>query len=251
MDVAYWDEKAEVYEDEIFNVWRRDFDGVLKSFFEHGNFRTQTVMDCGCGIGHGIVELSKHFRSVCAVDISQECLAVAQERYGTLTNVEFHERDLLNPRLNLPKVECAVSINSVITPSLSVRLKMLKCIRAHLKPDGRMVLVVPSLESYYYAAYKLTEWKLREGVRVNLRCRQETVTKDHGVVPIDGVLTKHYLQEELISFLRLVGFTIEEIKKVRYGWETEYENPPDWMQAPYPWDWMCVARKAGRMKEEG
>lgn len=245
MDASYWNGKAGVYEDEIFNVWQRDRDGALKAFFENGQFRSRTAMDCGCGIGHGISTLSGHFKRVCAVDISRECLAVARERYGELSNVEFYQRDLSAPRLNLPEVDCAVSINSVITPSLRTRMQMLKNIRARLKPGGRMVMVVPSLESYYYAAYKVTEWKLREGVNVNFRLGREAFQKGCGVLPIDGVLTKHYLEEELISFLRMVGFEAARISKVRYDWDTEFEDPPSWMKAPYPWDWLCVARKRG------
>lgn len=243
MDTAYWNDKAGVYEDEIFNVWRRDRDGVLASVFQNGNFKRKTVLDCGCGIGHGIPTLAESCAHVYALDISRDCLAVARDRYGHLPNVEFQQADLSIRRVKLPSVDIAVAVNSIITPSIQTRLKMLKTIGRHLVPGGLFVLVVPSLESYYYAAYKLTEWNLREGVSVRPRCRAEALTKGHGVVPIDGVLTKHYLKEELMTFLQLAGFQAYRVDKVRYDWDTEYENPPDWMQAPYPWDWMCAAQK--------
>lgn len=243
MDTAYWNDKAGVYEDEIFNVWDDDRDGVLSSFFENGNFRAHTVMDCGCGIGHGIATLSKNFKTVHAVDISRECLTVAQERFASLPNVTFYAQDLSNPQGNLPIVDCAVSVNAVITPSITTRLKMLKVIRGRLKPDGKMVLVVPSLESYYYASYKMTEWRLRDGERVNPRVNQQGFERGHGILPIDGVLTKHYLEEELLTFLRLAGFKVADIQKIKYNWDTEFVDPPKWMQEPYPWDWMCVAER--------
>ena len=244
MDIGYWNEKAESYEDEIFNVWCRDRDGVLKRFFRQKKFCNKNVIDCGCGIGHGLKTLSKHFRSVLAVDISKQCLSVAQGRYASLTNIKFQKVDLSQDRLNLPKMDVAVSVNSIITPNLKTRLKMLKNIRKHLKPNGQLALVIPSLESYYYVAYKLTEWNLREGGRVTVsRFQQRPFREGHGVLPIDGVLTKHYLKEELISLLQLIGFEVQEIKKVCYDWDTEYEDPPRWMKAPYPWDWFCVARK--------
>lgn len=243
MDVAYWNEKAEVYEDEIFNVWRRDKDGVLTSFFQNKNFRTMRVLDCGCGIGHGIPILSKYCQSVYAVDISTECLSVAQQRYHHLPNVTFAPADLSNQRVNLPIADLAVAVNSVITPSIHTRLKMLKTIHRHLQPAGSLVLVVPALESYYYVAYKLTEWNIRDGSTVRQRFHANAIHQGHGVVPIDGVLTKHYLKEELMTFLGLADFNVVHVDKVRYDWNTEYENPPSWMQAPYPWDWMCVAKK--------
>jgi ubiquinone/menaquinone biosynthesis C-methylase UbiE len=243
MDMAYWDDKAEVYEDEIFNVWRRDRNGLLAAFFKEGKLKNKTVLDCGCGIGHGISVLSKCCKFVHAVDISKECLAVAKKRYGLLPNVEFSYADLSCPQFKLPITDLAVAVNSVITPSIQTRLKMLKTIHRHLTDKGLLVLVVPSLESYYYVAYKLTEWNLRDGSRQCLRFRSDAISKGHGVVPIDGVLTKHYLKEELMTFLQLTGFNCQRIEKICYDWDTEYEEPPNWMQAPYPWDWMCVARK--------
>lgn len=243
MDIGYWDKAAQCYDDEIFNVWREDRDGVLKSFFQQRKFRDQTVMDCGCGIGHGITTLSKRFRSVMAVDISKECLAVSEERHGSLPNVTFKAVDLSGTRLRLPKVDVAVSVNSVITSKFKTRLNMFKNIRKHLKPGGCLALVVPSLESYYYAAYKLTEWNLHDGDPVVIKkFRQAPYRQGHGVLPIEGVLTKHYLKEELVSFLRLFGFEVENIQKVRYDWDTEYEDVPKWMKDPYPWDWFCVAK---------
>jgi ubiquinone/menaquinone biosynthesis C-methylase UbiE len=244
MDVAYWNEKAEDYENEIFNVWQRDRDGILTSFFEDPQFRGRTVLDCGCGIGHGIPVLSRNFKHVHAVDLSKECLAIAKQRYDSLPNVQFAPADLSHPAIRLPQADAAVAVNSLITPSIHTRLKMLKTIHRHLEKGSRLVLVVPALESYYYVAYKLTEWNLREGAAVRPRFRPDAVEKGHGVVPIDGVLTKHYLKEELMTFLQLAGFQTERIDKVRYDWNTEYEDPPDWMREPYPWDWMCVAAKA-------
>jgi hypothetical protein len=55
--------------------------------------------------------------------------------------------------------------------------------------------------------------------------------------------TKHYLREELILLLEQEGFNIKSIQKVEYDWKTEFVKPPRWLKEPYPWDWMCVAKK--------
>ena len=35
-----------------------------------------------------------------------------------------------------------------------------------------------------------------------------------------------------------------EIEKIEYAWDADFEDAPRWMQDPYPWDWLIVARKA-------
>ncbi|HMK02774.1 MAG TPA: hypothetical protein VK489_01230, partial [Ferruginibacter sp.] len=66
-----------------------------------------------------------------------------------------------------------------------------------------------------------------------------------GVTDIDDVPTKHYLKEELELLLALEGFGVNLIKKINYGWDTEFHKPPKWLKDPYPWDWMCTAKKTG------
>jgi hypothetical protein len=66
-----------------------------------------------------------------------------------------------------------------------------------------------------------------------------------GVTDIDDVPTKHYLKEELELLLTLEGFEVTQVTKINYGWNTEFHKPPKWLKGPYPWDWMCTAKKLG------
>ena len=83
------------------------------------------------------------------------------------------------------------------------------------------------------------------------QARKEGLTKDtkkggalaNGIVALDGVATKHYLREELEVTLRVLGLEPIDTRKVEYAWSTEFDEAPSWLQAPYPWDWMVVARK--------
>ena len=36
---------------------------------------------------------------------------------------------------------------------------------------------------------------------------------------------------------------IIHLKKIEYPWDTEFNDPPKWMGAPYPWDWFVLAKK--------
>ena len=64
-----------------------------------------------------------------------------------------------------------------------------------------------------------------------------------GIIAIDGVATKHYLKEELEAILASHKMDVLDAVKIEYDWSSELEHPPAWMQAPYPWDWLVVARR--------
>jgi hypothetical protein len=64
-----------------------------------------------------------------------------------------------------------------------------------------------------------------------------------GIIPINGVLTKHFFREELEVMLSGYGFKMLITEKIEYPWTSELDAPPRWMRAPYPWDWFVVARR--------
>ena len=39
------------------------------------------------------------------------------------------------------------------------------------------------------------------------------------------------------------GFRVSALEKIEYAWDADFEDAPKWMQDPYPWDWLIVARK--------
>jgi hypothetical protein len=112
------------------------------------------------------------------------------------------------------------------------------------------LLVVPSLESVLYANARQLEWNLKDGMNIQKAmdaglksAHKKTGSIGDGLINIEGVTHKHYLREELGLFLAGQGFKVMEIRKVEYRWNTEFENPPRWMKAPFPWDWMAVVEK--------
>ena len=53
---------------------------------------------------------------------------------------------------------------------------------------------------------------------------------------------KHYIQEELITMADSVRLDTVSVEKLEYHWQTEFDQPPEWMGAPFPWDWLAVFR---------
>lgn len=251
MNRAYWDHVAESYEAEIFSVRKHDRTGRISGKIRRYGGRDRTASDIGCGIGHFLPLLSERFQKVLAYDISARCIAQARTACAHLSNIAYRTVDLAAARLRLPKVDFALCVNSVITSSIAHRTRMLDVVGRHLRPGSHLVLVVPSLESAFLTDFRLIEWNLRDGMtpgraaRSGFRAHRPTDKPRayEGVVQIDRVDTKHYLEEELVILLENRGFRILEIEKIEYPWSTEFTTPPRWMKTPFPWDWLVVAKK--------
>ena len=138
-----------------------------------------------------------------------------------------------------------------MTPDLALRTRIFDNVTKQLPGGSHFILVVPSLESALFTQSRLIEWNLRQGEKAGTAAssrfpdykRSDVKQLREGVVPVDDVPTKHYLQEELIVLLEKRGMNILDIQKVEYGWNTEFARPPKWMQAPHPWDWLVVSQK--------
>ena len=251
MNRAYWNAIADTYEADIFSVLKHDRGGQIAGKIRQYGSRRQTAIDVGCGIGHFLPLLSGLFRKIHAVDLSAKCIAKARSSYTRLTNVTFQIADLAARGIRLPRTDFALCVNSVITPSLACRNRILDVTCKHLRPGGHLVLVVPSLESALLTDFRLIECNLRHGQRPESAVRSGFRTPrragrsrlHEGILCIEQVETKHFLKEELLILLRNRGMHTLEIEKIEYPWNTEFTHAPRWMQAPYPWDWLFVARK--------
>ncbi len=251
MNRTYWNHKAGCYETEIFSVLEHDRAGQINRVVDRYGRKGQTATDIGCGIGHFLPLLSARFRKILAVDISSKCIAKAKAAYPHLSNVAYRTVDLAQPGVRLPKADFALCVNVAISPSIDPRNRLLDATCRHLRPGAHLVLVLPSLESSLLTDFRLIEWNLRDGQKpktaVGAGFRAHRPTRNprvhEGVVRIDRVETKHYLREEAMILLKNRGMRTLEVEKIEYPWDTEFTSPPRWMQSPFPWDWLFVARK--------
>jgi SAM-dependent methyltransferase len=241
MNERDWDAVAARFEQEIFNVPANDRKGLIKALVERFAAPQGTAADLGCGIGRTLPLLAANFQHVHAVEFSTECLAIARRKYRRLKNVDYLYNDLTRHPVPVPEVDLVLCINTLLLADLPHRMAMWSHMCACVKPGGRLVLVVPSVESTLLTRHRQAQWDLRIGVA---RAPSATPAMEHGVVMIDGAPTKHYLREELLDLLRSHGFDPDEPEKIEYDWSTEFAHPPKWMQAPFPWDWLVCARRA-------
>jgi len=248
MDENYWNCVATDYDNEIFSVIANDRRGIISSTISRLASKKLLACDFGCGVGKFLPTLSRNFRRVYAVDISDVCLDKARENCRHLPNVTFSRADLSCDTLKLRKAHFALSVNAVMMTSHDKRAAVFDTIARHLYKGAHLLLVVPSLESALFADFRLLQWNVKTGL-THRRAVKELDGTDtelalrQGILEIDGVPTKHYLEEELCATFKESPLDVLSIEKVEYPWSTEFQNPPNWMKAPYPWDWMAVMKK--------
>lgn len=251
MNERFWDKIASRFDEEIFDTLRNDLKKTIINHIERYSSEKALACDFGCGVGRYLPVLSSRFKTVYAVDISNECLELAQKNCHYLKNIIYLRADMSDPRYKMKQVQFAVSINMLIMPSFQERMVILRNIYKHLAMNGSLLLVIPSLESILYSISRLLEWNNRSGSKhdsdfaVNLsanKCHEQAILE--GIINLDGVETKHYLKEEISILLRRGGFQGVTISKVEYPWIVMFNSPPAWMKAPYPWDWLVICHKS-------
>lgn len=244
-----WGSLASGFDEHVCHVLREERNGRVEAAIRESVGGTDRVADFGCGTGRALPLLSDLAKSVDAYDFAPGLLAAAERAVKGRSNVTCRVADLSDPGLTLPTVDAGVCINALLSPSASLRSKILATISRTVRVGGRLVLVVPSVESALLTIHRHTEIHLKHGwTDRSARAAADiagltTAGVRDGVLRRGGVKTKHYLREELELLLGAFGWLVEGIEKAEYDWSTEFESPPSWMGAPYPWDWVVRGRR--------
>lgn len=247
MNEKYWDRVADDYDNRIFDTLKNDRKGTIRRYINRFSSGKTSAYDFGCGVGKYLPVLRRRFDSIHAIDLSSRCIEIAKKTCQGLNNITFLKHDLSDPHFNLEKKDFAVSVNVLIMPSYEIRSGILSTISRHLVKDANLLLVAPSLESALYSNFRLQEWNRKSSK--NHRDKFYFKFNGNNSSVIRGVLnwadrsTKHYLEAELRTQLAAVGLEVIAVDKVEYSWASMFDTPPNWMQHPYPWDWLTVSRK--------
>ena len=248
MKSDYWDGLASSFEREVFNPFESDMHGTILSSIKKVSSKSKNVADIGCGVGSLIPTLALNFKSVTALDISSACLEIAQRRNQKLHNVKFLQQDLTKSLSVSEQFDVGVCLNVALTPTYDTRMELLRNLTELIRANGRLVLLVPALESALFSAHRLVLWNLEDSKNYKQAAAAASAELGFtarsirdGVVDAGGTATKHYLREELELLLESLGHRISSIKKVEYPWSTEFAKPPAGMKAPYPWDWLVIS----------
>ena len=244
----HWNNIADAYNQEIFDVFASDTRKLLPIYFDKHANKKGVAIDFGCGNGKAFQFLSPRFKQIIAVDISENLLELAKAM--GFKNISFIHEDLAQPSIKLPTVDFIFSCNVVMLPKIEGNYQMLTNIARSLKSGGTGLIVIPASESILFAAWRLIDWHRKDGTEPrdidpsDLSYFKGTKTEIlQGIFYIDGVPTKHYAATEIDVIFSRAGLKVTALEKLEYDWSTEFEEPPKWMKAPYPWDWLVECKK--------
>lgn len=289
--VEYWDAQARDYDGNIFSTIDEDVTGIItETLDKHADARGEgpfgRCIDLGCGAGKYLAALAARFGTVVGYDLSPKLVRLAQKevRGKGLRNVEVGVRDLsqvwyrdssdaagnlFGDCAEMGSFGFAVMANVLIAPVESgVRTLMLRNAWRSLCPGGRLLAVVPSLESALYVNMRCDETGCEGpydgggGRRAAPGCaptdtmrmpsKAEGADLLRGVIKRSGVRTKHFLEPEFRLLAARTGFEVESCEKVAYTWRSELDLDSD-AQVPaslrgaqggaLPWDWLFVLRR--------
>ena len=245
---AHWDNIASKYNEEIFDVFKSDRSKRLARYFRKHLNKDLDAIDFGCGTGKAFEYLSPGFKTVHAVDISSQCLAAARKR--PFSNIKFKRQDLSKANLRLPLVDFVFCCNVIMLPEIKKNQVMINNINHCLRKNGSALVVIPSLESIMFSSWRLIDLYDHDGVKPNEIPSSELAyfkasKRDilQGIIHIDGVATKHYSHPEIQVLFERASLSVTAIEKLEYDWDSEFSDPPEWMKAPYPWDWLVECKK--------
>ncbi len=243
----HWDKIGSRYDREIFNVFKSDKNQLLAKYFLRHSNSNDVAIDFGCGTGKAFPYLSPAFKSVLGIDISSELLTTI--KLNKYENVTVKRADLTSRNLVFPPADFVFCCNVIMLPEVAKNIAIIQNIHKALVPNGDAIIVLPSLESVMYSSWQLIELYKRKGIKPEKIPSSEFSyykgLRDilQGIIYIDKVPTKHYSESEIKVIFGNAGLIITAIEKLEYKWDTEFEAPPRWMKAPFPWDWLVECKK--------
>jgi SAM-dependent methyltransferase len=248
-DALHWNSIADNYDKEIFNVFKNDKKKKLKKYLAKYANKENIAIDFGCGVGKALPLLSPLFKGIIAVDVSQKCISIAKA--SPHKNVVFKRVDLAGKKIDLPTVDFAFCCNVAMSDNINRNQRILSNVLNALNKGGVALIVLPSYESASISVLSLIRWYEKEGTELanipkadlSLLRTQNKKHASEGILTIDQVPTKHYLAAELYSMFNTENFSLQKLDRVEYGWDTEFNSPPAWMQEPYPWDWVVEVKR--------
>ena len=124
------------------------------------------TLDAACGEGYGSAVLSQSASSVEGVDISQQAIGHAQQRYGHYQNVNFQVADCTSLPFGDNKFDRVVSFETL--EHLAEHDKLMSEFRRVLKPDGCLILSSPDKATYSDDQNSVNEFHVKELYRDEL-----------------------------------------------------------------------------------
>jgi SAM-dependent methyltransferase len=209
------------------------------------------VADLGCGTGPLLPYLVEHFEHVIGVDFAPAMVKEARKRLGesAAARVTFLERPIHDLEDLAGRIDVAIATNSLVMPDVNLIDRSLRSIRASLKPEGRFLGIVPSLDAISYHLMLVMDQAIEQGLTpkeaekfASLNVERRRYDFVFGRFRFQGIHQKFWQPFELEYRLKKAGFKAVALEKVLYPWDDSLPGDDDLAEFPRSWDWFFQAR---------
>jgi len=211
----------------VREIWYEHFHRYALAARWCANKRT---LDAACGEGYGSNLLARSAASVTGVDVSDQAISHARQRYEPVDGLEFQQADCTNLPFDNNEFERVVSFETL--EHLAEQDQLLAEFRRVLKPDGLLILSSPDKASYTDAKNTVNEYHVKELYRDEL----ETLIGRH-------FPAVHLLGQKLMfhsAIWSMEGFDHVSLDQVSAD---KIETPKCFTQAPMYFIALCAARQ--------
>lgn len=252
MDEQAWDRISGDYYSEILSPLKDAMHNPLIDDLKALRSKKLSVIELGCGIGELVPFLDENFRTVTAIDFSQEMIALAKAN-NPGSDANFLVMDIAGMAGMEASFDAAVAVNSILASDL-VKLNRMICEAFKiLKPGGRLFAIIPAMESYIYQNMLFVDRELEKEAsqkKVMLQASRKLDHKSydafHGLIDFDGDVQKAFYRFEIVYRFGKAGFADFDIVRVPYRWTRWREaGQMYYPKEDPPWDWYftCVKPK--------
>ena len=188
------------------------------------------TLDAACGEGYGSTLLADSAASVEGVDISEQAITHARQRYGQLADVGFHLADCTSLPFDDNEFDRVVSFETL--EHLEAHDELLAEFRRVLKPDGFLILSSPDKATYSDEQNTVNEYHVKELYRNEL----EELIQRH--FPVHRLLGQKLMFHSAIWSMD--GFNQVELDQVSAD---EINTPASFTQPPMYFIALCAAEQ--------
>lgn len=247
----HWSRHARRYDEVFLDPYAPAVENPLLPALEAiADAGQKTIADLGCGTGPLLPRLAGRFERVIALDFAPGMLERARERLTpeSAAQVLFLERPMHELDDLAEQVDVALAVNSLVMPDVRLIDRTLRAIRHSLKPGGRFLGVVPSIDAIAYHLMLLVDVALDRGATPREAERLAAIQAERkyydfalGRFRFEGLYQKFWQPFEVEYRLTRAGFTKVSLAKVLYPWDESLAGASDLAGLPRSWDWFFDA----------
>ena len=156
----FWNQRSRIYDDQVGPQYAAAYDKTVSLTLKYLNPEDR-VLEFACGTGIVTLQVAPHVAHVRAIDISDEMVARAKAKAGSISNVEITQTDLFDPCLEEGTFDAVMAFN--VLCYVENPQQALARIRSLLKPGGMFLSATDCLGEKITKVGMKKFWKSHTG----------------------------------------------------------------------------------------